>query len=68
MSFPKLSEIKPGDKLIADGGFTCLDEDEVVEVAKDEEGFLYVPCRDGQHHLDGQEGENGEVIGLRRAP
>jgi hypothetical protein len=40
----KLSEIKAGDVLIADGGFTCLHEGERCEVKADEKGELYVAC------------------------
>lgn len=80
--FPKLDDLKPGDKLVADGGFTCLYEGEVVTVQKDGSGELFVMCagekpgqdygkpqttkRTGQHGLDGQCGENGECVGLFR--
>lgn len=30
--FPKLSELKPGDKLVADGGFTCLKDGQIVTI------------------------------------
>lgn len=66
--FPQFADIKVGDRLIADDGFDCIDEDEIVEVAADESGQLYVPCRDVKHYLDTQQGENGECVGLRRAP
>lgn len=80
--FPKLSDLKPGDKLVADGGFTCLREGEVVMVRADEKGDLFVLCcahddgdfgkpvsdeRMEQHFLIGQEGEDGECVGLFRA-
>lgn len=79
--FPKLDDLKPGDKLVADGGFTCLKAGEVVTVEKDGDG-LFVRCcahddgdyghpvndsRNEQHYLDGQEGEGGECVGLFRA-
>lgn len=66
MDFPKLSEIKSGDWLKADGGFTCLKDGQVVSVHVDEAG-LFVPCRDGRHYLDGQEGTDGDCVGLARA-
>lgn len=72
--FPALAEIKAGDKLVADGGFPCLAEGEICDVQQDEDG-LYVICEgpDGEepgthHYLDGQEGENGECVGLWRVP
>lgn len=80
----KLSEIKNGDRLIADGGFTCLRESEVCDVYEDESG-LYVCCagpyegtstenelptsgRRHRHHLDGQCDDGETVIGFERAP
>jgi hypothetical protein len=63
--FPKLADLKPGDVLRADGGFTCLSDGAVREVMKDDDG-LYVQCSEGKHHLDGQEGANGECVGLWR--
>ena len=66
MTFPKLDDIKAGDWLKADRGFTCLKEDQVVLVHADEDG-LFVPCADGRHYLDGQAGADGECVGLTRA-
>jgi len=76
MPFPKIDDIKRGDKLIADGGFTCIDEDEVLEVMEDE-GGLYVFCRgeDGlhgpgnHHYLEGQvDDDDGACVGFKFAP
>lgn len=57
-SFVKIKKVVPGMQLKADGGFTCIREGAVVTVTKDplRKGFaaLYVPCRCGQHYLDGQ--------------
>ena len=61
-----MSEIKPGDKLIADAGFTCLSEDEVVEVKADAKGELYIPCEEGEHYLDGQATGDGICVGFKR--
>jgi hypothetical protein len=76
--FPALDDLKSGDKLIADCGFTCLREGEVVIVQQDADG-LFVPCcehetgeygkpaddtREQQHYLEGQRGCNGECVGL----
>jgi hypothetical protein len=61
----KLTDLTPGMRLIADGGFTCLNEGEVVTVEKDDEGQLFVRCsrphpanspmRDQPHYLDDNE-------------
>ena len=66
-NFPKLTDLKAGDKLKADGGFTCLSAARIAEV-KEDAGGLYVECTEGRHGLDGQEGKNGECVGLWRAP
>ena len=55
----KLSDIKAGDYLIADEGFTCLHKGDVRIVISDSVGVqhcadLYVECSRGKHHLDGQ--------------
>ena len=61
-----LADVKPGDILIADAGFTCMFEAEHVTVAADEDGRLYVNCADGRHLLDGQTDAEGYLIGLTR--
>lgn len=62
-------EVKAGDALIADGGFTCLAENERVVVGADRDGRLFVPCRCGHHLLDGQRGFDNpdELVGFFRA-
>ena len=62
----KLTDIQPGDTIIADGGFTCMRAGPTV-VQADNAG-LYVKCSEGRHYLDGQEDEAGELIGLSAAP
>lgn len=79
--FPALNDLKPGDILVADEGFTCLREGEVIIVEQDADG-LFVRCcahddgdygksvsdaRDEKHYLDGQAGEHDECVGLFRA-
>lgn len=61
----KLSEIKPGDKLQADGGFTCIPE-EAIQVVKSGPDGLYVNCVSEKHLLSSQVSEeNGDsLIGL----
>lgn len=59
---PTLNDLKPGDVIKIDGGFTCAGEGYRV-VKKDSHG-LYFQCRDGQHYLDGQENEDGSLVGI----
>lgn len=70
--------VKAGDKLQCDGGFTCLGDGEVVtvhhhagdlpnhdpEYLKEPIARLYIPCKDGKHFIDGQIGDDGELVGL----
>jgi hypothetical protein len=69
----ELSEVKVGDILIADDGFTCIDEGRECVVKADDNGELYVDCcgpedtrsdYDDTHMLDGQEDEDGNLIGF----
>lgn len=68
MTATKLQDIKPGDRLTADGGFSCLDKGAsyAVRSAEDAKG-LFVNCADGKHYLDGQTDEAGHLVGLSRA-
>ncbi len=59
-----LDKIKEGDVLIADGGFTCLQEGEELEVKVNKDGEKFVDCNEGQHFLDGQENEDGKIVGF----
>lgn len=49
----KLDDVKVGDVLIADGGFTCL-KPGPHEVKADEEGRLFIACAEDRHFLEGQ--------------
>ena len=60
----KLSEVKVGDILVADDGFTCLSANEHCEV-KEADG-LYIYCKQGRHYLDGQTCPHGYLIGLTK--
>lgn len=62
----KLNEIKTGDILIADGGFTCLREGQSCEAKHDECDSLYIDCDEGQHRLDAQVDENDDLVGLAK--
>lgn len=48
----KITEVKAGDVLVADAGFTCVEAGEVI-VKSDDDG-LYFECACGRHGLDGQ--------------
>lgn len=72
----KLSQLKLGDKLRADGGFTCIDEGAVLEIRADDDGELYVDCRGsedatdcgpGLHYLDGQADDGEHLVGFYSA-
>lgn len=58
----KLRDLKAGDSVFADGGFTCL-RGGFHFVEADGDG-LFIQCDDGKHYLVGQENENGELVGL----
>jgi hypothetical protein len=74
----KLTDLKPGMIVVADEGFTCLDAGEYV--VQEHNGNLFIPCRGGEndadtdpgyverHYLDGQVGDDGELIGLSTPP
>jgi len=63
----KLDDLSRGDILIADGGFTCLNEGDLCRVHRDADG-LYVRCAEGRHYLDGQvDDDDGDLVGFRRA-
>ena len=65
-AYAKLSELKTGDKVEVDGGFTCMTEGENYDVRHDPERGFYIACNaQGGHALDGQLGDDGEtLIGL----
>lgn len=52
----KLTDLKPGDRIRTTRNWECLPEGTVRVVRKDDFG-LYVKCREGEHYLDGQQGE-----------
>jgi hypothetical protein len=61
----KLSDVRVGMVLIADGGFTCLGEGR-YEVKADhvDHSELYIICREGKHFLSGQIDAEGKLVGL----
>ena len=62
----KYQDLKPGDTVILDGGFTCHPPGPVT-VKEGTEG-LYFDCASGQHFIDGQKDEDGTLIGLSWPP
>lgn len=61
----KLSDIKQGDVLVADKGFTCM-EAGMHSVRKNSKGELFIHCEDGEHLLSGQmDDDEGKLVGLR---
>jgi len=69
----KLSALKEGDKLLADGGFTCIEEGAILTVAKDGRSNLFVPCGlagKDKHYLDGQisDDDHDHLVGFWPAP
>ena len=63
----KLSDVKPGMTLVADGGFTCLTLGQHVVVKVGEDDLPYVPCLSGRHYLAGQKDGEGNLIGFTLA-
>lgn len=58
----KLCDIKEGDVIKLDAGFTCVDAGK-AKVKKDDDG-LYFACRNIKHYLDGQEDDEGNLVGI----
>lgn len=54
----KLSDLKAGDQIKTDDGFSCMSEGLHV-VEWDNYNGWFVRCSEGKHCLDGQEDERG---------
>ena len=59
--YAKATDVKVGDKLVSDDGFTCMDDGSAHEDRYSD--GLYVSCEDGEHYLCGQI-ERGYYVGL----
>ncbi len=57
--YARLSELKAGDTVTIDGDFTCL-KPWTQHVVKEGGIGLYVECKEGEHHLAGQQGGPGD--------
>ena len=61
----RLSDLKPGDHIRGFEGFGCIPDKAVRTVQMNAAG-LYVKCRNGNHYLDGQEDNDGILVGLEK--
>jgi hypothetical protein len=61
------SEVKAGDVLECDGGFTCMGNHAKKRVKLGTDDLPYIDCDDGRHYLAGQVGKHGELIGLYKS-
>ncbi len=52
--YARLNDLKAGDTVTIDGDFTCLPPWSQHVVKSDDIG-LYVECKEGEHHLAGQQ-------------
>lgn len=60
--YAKLSELKAGDQVELDEGFTCHKAGFVT--LKDSIGFLYFECDEGEHCLQGQADDGEHLVGI----
>jgi hypothetical protein len=51
----KSKDVKAGDIIKADGGFSCIKEGAVLMVMERHTGELYVECSEGRHYLNDEE-------------
>lgn len=61
----RLSDLKPGDTIVADAGFTCVIAGRHTILS---DGELFIECNEGRHYLDGQKGEDGYLVGISLPP
>ena len=62
-AYATIGEVKEGDTVRLDGGFTCIREGE-TRIVKRGAGGLYFECSEGNHYLDGQLDDGTEYIGV----
>lgn len=63
-TYARLSGLKVGDKVLVDDGFTCMKPWSRHRVQKGPSGDLFIPCRHGQHYLDGQLKGKDSLVGV----
>lgn len=59
----RMSQVRGGDTVTVDGGFTCMPAHSKHEVREDSSG-LFVFCEEGKHFLDGQADDGEHIIGF----
>ena len=62
----KLNDVRAGDTLVADGGFTCLREGDRRVVKAAPNGRLFIECDASRHDLVGQLDHDGALVGLSK--
>ena len=62
----KLDELKVGDRIKGFDGWGCV-PNKAIRIVRSCDSGLFVKCSDGIHLLDGQEGDDGHLVGLSRA-
>ncbi len=59
----KLTDLKPGDRLKGFEHWECIPPNAKRAVFFCDDG-PYLKCKEGRHLLDGQENDDGELVGL----
>lgn len=62
-SYAKLSEVKAGDILETDEGFTCVPKGTHLVMKHPQLGY-FINCTKGQHYIDGQADDGETLIGM----
>lgn len=62
MAYCKEGQISPNQRVLLDGGFTCVKAGPTT-ILFDEDG-LFFKCRAGHHYIDGQLNDDDEYIGI----
>jgi hypothetical protein len=62
--YARLADLKVGDYVEVDGGFTCMTRGEKKKVKKGIANLLYIDCDGGGHYLIEQIDRDGFLIGI----
>lgn len=63
----RLEDLKVGDTVLTDDGFTCMKEGH--HTVRGDGNGLFLECDEGKHYLEGQEDdETGGLVGITREP
>lgn len=60
----KLSEVKAGDMIYTDMGFTCMKP--TSHIVQEDDLGLFIECNSGNHYLNCD--INGELVGISKEP